>query len=107
MKQQRIDFPDYTAANQERDAERYEEKKKKDIYIVKTGSRYGAYIPAEEIPISLNCDKGEDFTHFIKRVDGFARERLKFVPKFRCVLNKGIEDHIRQQIIIQDLVKEK
>lgn len=106
-KEQRIDFPDYTAENQERDAQRHLEKQKKDVYIVKTSGRYGAFIPTEEIPLSSNCESGEEFTHFIKRVDRFVRYRLKVIPKFHCIINKGIEDHIKQQMIIQNLLKEK
>lgn len=104
-KQLRIDFPDYTAENQERDAERYAEKQKKDVYIVKVRGTYGAYIPQESLPVSLN-NNGLEFKDFVLGVKDMC-ERLKINPRFRCILNKGVEEYIQQQIVIQNLVKER
>ena len=105
MKQLRIDFPDYIAENQERDAERYAERQKKDVYIVKTLGKYGAYFTSEDL--SINSKDGEEFTHFIKRMEIFSINILRFKPKFHCVLNKGIEELLRQHIVIQKMLNDK
>ena len=106
-KEQRIDFPDYTAENQERDAEKYNEKQKKDVYIVKVQGTYGAYLPRESLPLSVNSNHGQKFTEFVMETKDFFEKELNIKPRFHCVLNKGIEENIQQQIIIQKLVKEK
>ena len=102
-KQLRFDFPDYTAENQERDAQRYEEKLKKDVYIVKVRGEYGAYIPQESLPLSLNSE-GRPFKDFILCIKEFCEERLEFKPRFRCIMNKGVEDYLISQIETQRLI---
>lgn len=104
-KQLRIDFPDYSAYNQERDAERYEEQQKKDVYIVKVRGTYGAYLPRESLPISVNSDYGDDLTSFYGKAKDFFENELNIKPKFHCVLNQGIEEHILKQIQIQKLLE--
>ena len=103
--EQRINFPDYTAENQERDAQRYLEKQKKDVYVVKTKGVYGVYFPTTKIPLSSHSEQGESFTKFITDVKEFCEEILKIKPKFHCVINKGIEDHIFQQMITKKLIE--
>lgn len=106
-KQTRIDFTDYTSENQERDAQKHAEKQKKDVYIVKVNGKYGAYLPRESLPLSLNSNHGQGFTEFVQETKKFFEDELKIKPRFRCVLNKGIEEHLKQQMIIQNLLKEK
>lgn len=106
-KQLRIDFPDYTAENQERDAERYAEKQKKDVYIVKVRGTYGAYLPRESLPLSVNSNHGQGFTEFVQETKDFFENKLHIKPRFRCILNKGVENFIYQQIVVQNLIKEK
>lgn len=103
MKQLKIDFPDYTAENQERDEQRYIEKQKKDVYIVKVRGTYGAYLPRESLPLSVNSNQGQGFTEFVQEVKTFFEDEMNIKPKFHCVLNKGIEDHIQQHIVINKL----
>ena len=103
MKQLRIDFPDYTADNQERDAKKYAEKQQKDIYIVKVRGTYGAYLPQDILPYSTHS-QGEGFIDFIKEVKSYCEEKLEIKPRFRCILNKGIEDYIQRQIEINKLL---
>lgn len=107
MKQLRIDFPDYTAENQERDERRYIEKQKKDVYIVKVKGTYGAYLPQNSLPLSLNSNRGQGFTEFIQETKDFFENELHIKPRFRCILNKGIEDYILKQIVVQNLIKER
>lgn len=104
MKQLRIDFPDHTAENQERDERRYIEKQKKDVYIVKVKGIYGAYLPRESLPLSVNSNRGQGFTEFIQETKDFFENELHIKPRFRCVLNKGIEEHILKQVQINKLL---
>lgn len=106
-KQLRIDFPDYTAENQERDAQKYAEKQKKDVYIVKVKGTYGAFLPRKSLPLSVNSNHGQGFTEFVQETKDFFENELNIKPRFRCILNKGIEDYIQQNIVIQNLVKER
>ena len=106
-KQLRIPFPDYTPENQERDAEKFSEAQKKDVYIVKVNGVYGAFLPRKICPISTNSHMGQSLADFVQDVNFLFKEELKelkIIPRFRCVLNKGIEDHLRQQIEIQRLL---
>ena len=103
IKELRIDFPDYTAQNQERDAQRNSEKQKKDVYIVKIKGNYGACMPDGDDFISYGNSKAKDLTEFYKVAHKYF-EKLGINPKFHCILNQGIEDFILQQIQIQKLL---
>jgi predicted ABC-class ATPase len=99
----RIDFPDYTAENQERDARRYLEKQKKDIYIVKVNGHYGAYMPDGDDFISYGNCKAKDLTEFYNVAHKYFKS-LKINHRFHCVHNKGIEDYILHQVALQKLL---
>lgn len=103
IKELRIDFPDYTADNQERDAKHYEEKQKKDVYIIKVRGNYGAYMPDGDDFISYGNSKAKDLTEFYKVAHKYF-EKLKIKPRFHCIHNQGIEEYILQQIQIQKLL---
>jgi hypothetical protein len=102
-KQQRIDFPDYTADNQERDAKRFEEWQKKDVYIVKIRGHYGAYMPDGNDFISYGNYEAKDLKEFYICAHAYF-EKLKIIPKLHCVHNQGIEDYILQQVQLQKLL---
>ena len=104
--EQRFDFPDYTAKNQEKDARKFEERQKKDIYLVKFKGVYGAYLPRQGGAVCYTGELGDDLTKFYEKAKAFYEE-LKIDPKFHVVLNRGIEEHIQQQIVIQNLLKER
>ena len=101
--EQRFDFPDYTAQNQERDAKRYEERQKKDVYIVKVKGNYGAYMPDGDDYISYGNHEAKDLTSFYKVAKPYF-EKLGIKPKFHCIHNQGIEDYILHQVQIQKLL---
>lgn len=103
MKELRINFPDYTADNQERDAKRFEERQKKDVYIVKIRGHYGAYMPDGDDYISYGNHDAKDLTEFYKHAHKYF-EKLGIKPKFHCIHNQGIEDYILQQVQIQKLL---
>jgi len=102
-KQLRIDFPDYTALNQERDAQRNAEKQKKDVYIVKVKGNYGACMPDGDDYISYGNYEAKDLTSFYKASRAYF-EKLGIIPKFHCIHNQGIEDYILHQVQIQKLL---
>lgn len=103
MKELRLDFPDYPADNQERDAQRHEEKQKKDVYIVKVRGTYGVYIP-DKRSLSSHSEQGESFKEFILSIHDLCENKLKFKPKFHYVINRGIEEHILEQLEIKKLL---
>lgn len=103
MKQLRIDFPDYTAKEQERDAQRYDRLSKKDIYIMRVDGVWGAFMPRDKCSISLTGKQGQELAPFILEAQDFFTEELNIKPNFHCVLNRGIEHHLRQQIIAQNI----
>lgn len=99
MTQSRIDFPDYPAKLQERDAERAERLKKTDVYVSRVDGVWNAIVPRKH-NIVINGLKGEDLTEFVKNVsDDLAEMNIK--PNFRCVRNQGIDAHFihNQQIL--------
>lgn len=101
--EKRIDFPDYTAQNQERDAQRNAEKQKKDVYIVKVKGNYGACMPDGDDYISYGNYEAKDLTSFYKASRAYF-EKLGIIPKFHCIHNQGIEDYILHQVAIQKLL---
>lgn len=103
MKELRIDFPDYTAENQERDARKFEERQKKDVYIVKIRGHYGAYMPDGNDFISYGNFDVKDLKEFYECSNRYFA-KLKIKPKFHCIHNQGIEDYILQQVQIQKLL---
>lgn len=103
-KQLRIDFPDYTSDNQERDAKRYEEQQKKDVYIVKVRGTYGAYLPDGDDNISYNNFQAKNLKDFYTAAKRFYN-KLKVEPRFHCILNQGIEEHILKHIQIHKLLE--
>lgn len=103
MKQLRIDFPDYTTENQERDAQRHAELQKKDVYIVKIRGHYGAYMPDGNDYISYGNFDAKNLKEFYE-CSNIYFAKLKIKPKFHCIHNQGIEDYILQQVQIQKLL---
>lgn len=92
-KQLRIDFPDYPAAEQERDAKRTEQLKKTDVYVSRVDGVWNAIIP-KKYNITINGLKGETLVTFVQNVsEDLAQFGIK--PHYRCVRNEGIEAHFR------------
>lgn len=98
-KQLRIDFPDYSAEEQERDAKRAERLKQSDVYLSKVDGVWNAIIPRKHNFI-INGIKGEVLIDFIESVSDELKE-MNMKPLFRCVENYGLDAHFRhcQQIL--------
>ena len=101
VKQLRIDFPDYPAEEQERDAERHKQLKEREIYVMKVDGAWGGYMPRPKCSLTFNAERGIEIGDFIKNLTT-ELEELNIKPRYRCVENYGIAEHIRQhQFIIK------
>lgn len=93
MSQQRMSFSDYSAEEQERDAERFKLRKSTEVYISRVDGVWSAVIPKKH-NIVIHGLKGEELVKFIQNVsEDLAEFGIK--PHFRCVQNAGLELHIR------------
>lgn len=66
-KQLRIDFPDYPAKQQERDAERAERLEKTDVYVSRVDGVWNALVP-REMNYVIHGENGEDLPKFCERL---------------------------------------
>lgn len=87
MKQLRIDFPDYSAEEQERDANRF---KPNEIYLSRVNGEWGAVMLRKYGAVVFNAGN----TPFIDFVQGIMEDYPDF--KLRCVKNFGINEKIAQ-----------
>ena len=104
MSEQRIPFPDYPASEQRRDFERFERLQQKEVYIMRVNGVWNAYLPRKKHPLSIPAERGEELAEFIKSLQEEFKE-LKIKPRFRCIRNKGVEDFIKQQLILHNLLR--
>ena len=101
-KQLRIDFPDYSAQQQEIDATRAERRQTKDIYVMRVNGDWGAVMPRPRHNVIFNADKGVDLIEFVENVrDDLVDLGIK--PRFHCVQNFGIESKIAEHQIVKRL----
>lgn len=100
-KQLRIDFPDYSAEEQERDAKRAERLKQSDVYLSKVDGVWNAIIPRRYNYV-INGHKGEELTQFCEGLVKSMAEDFNLKPVFHCIRNQGIDAHFRHnQAIIR------
>lgn len=99
MKQQRIDFPDYSAEQQEKDIANAERLKKTDVYVSRVDGVWNAIIDRKHA-IVISGKHGEDLINFVQNVIDELNE-FGIKPNFRCVLNSGLDAQFRhnQQIL--------
>lgn len=100
MKEQRLDFSDYSAKEQEQDAQRHEFNKgqyfKREIYVMRVNGDWGAVMPKRRYNVIFNADKGVELVEFVQKVKCDLEER-GIKPRFHCVQNFGIESKIAEQ----------
>ena len=104
-RQLRFDFPDYSAAQQERDVERSERLKQKDVYVMRVNGVWNAYLPRPHYPLAMTGHRGEELKDFIKGVKKSFEEEMHIKPHFHNIVNQGIEDYIKPQTIVQNLLE--
>lgn len=95
MKEQRINFPDYSAEEQDRDAKKAEKKNIKEIYVMRVNGDWGAVMPRARHNVIFNADKGVELVEFITNIKEDLQE-LGIKPRFHCVKNFGIECKIAE-----------
>lgn len=97
MKQQRLNFSDYTAEQQEDDAKSFWAKQRRpsDIYVMRVNGDWGAVMPREKHNVIFNADKGVELVEFVTNVKADLAE-LGLNPRFHCVQNFGIESKIAE-----------
>lgn len=96
MKQLRLNFSDYSAQEQERDAfGSLKSARPKDIYVMRVNGDWGAVLPRKRHNVIFNADKGVDLVEFIQNVKADLAE-LGLNVRFHCVQNFGIESKIAE-----------
>lgn len=105
-KQLRINFPDYSAQQQEIDATRAERRQTKDIYVMRVNGDWGAVMPRPRHNVIFNADKGVDLIEFVQNVRDDLLE-LGIKPRFHCVQNFGIESKIAEHQIVRRLFEKE
>lgn len=97
MKEQRLDFSDYPAKEQEQDvfSNLSKQNRPKDIYVMRVNGDWGAVLPRKKHNVIFNADKGVELVEFITNVKADLQD-LGITPRFHCVQNFGIESKIAE-----------
>jgi hypothetical protein len=94
-KQQRLNFSDYSARQQEIDAARSQRRQTTDVYVMRVNGDWGAVMPRKRHNVVFNADKGVELPEFVQNVRDDLVE-LGIKPRFHCVQNFGIECKIAE-----------
>lgn len=92
MKQLRINFPDYSTEEQERDVERFkylEKKYQPHAFILKVDGVYAHLILTGEKPLHKFYEGKDLFETYYELKEEYPRHKIK------CLMNKGLEDYLR------------
>ena len=92
--EQRLNFSDYSAREQEMDALRAERRKYTDVYMSKVDGVWHALIP-DDLDIIIKGKNGEDLTKFYERLVCKIDKDFKIKPHFRNIQNTGVDEYIR------------
>ena len=92
MKEQRINFPDYSTEEQERDVERFkllEKKYQPHAFILKVDGVYAHLILTGEKPLHKFYEGKDLFETYYELKEEYPQHKVK------CLMNKGLEDYLR------------
>lgn len=78
-----------------------------DVYVLRVRGHWSAYWPREKYPITVVGSKGEELISFINAMSDLFKKQFKIEPKFHNIRNKGIEDYIKEQLMILNLVNHR
>lgn len=106
MRYPRFDFKDYPANEQERDVQKAMRKGVKDVYILKVNGIWQAYMPRKVCPISVSANKNDSLNTFYESLKKTFEKEFKIKIRFRNIRNQGIEDYLKQQLIIHKLLNQ-
>ena len=97
MKEQWLNFSDYSAKQQEADAKAYQSKMTRptDIYVMRVNGDWGAVMPRQRHNVIFNADKGVELVEFVNNVKADLQD-LGLNVRFHCVQNMGIESKIAE-----------
>ena len=97
MKEQRLDFSDYSAKEQEQDAfgNLSKSARPSDIYVMRVNGDWGAVLPRKRHNVIFNADKGVELIEFVQNVKADLAD-LGLNVRFHCVQNFGIESKIAE-----------
>ena len=105
MKEQRLNFSDYTAEQQEADAARNNKEKPRlpfEVYVMRVNGEWSGVMPRAKHNIIFSPDSGVDLKEFVEDVQAdLAQFGIK--PKFRCVNNFGIAKEVLKAKMIEKL----
>lgn len=104
MEEQRLDFSDYPAKEQEKDvfSNLSKQNRPKDIYVMRVNGDWGAILPRKKHNVIFNADKGVELVEFITNVKADLQD-LGITPRFHCVQNFGIESKIAEHQCIRNM----
>ena len=105
IEEERIPFSDYTPAQQKRDVEKFEKLKLTDVYVMRVNGVWNGYMPDKDYPVAFTGKSGEELTSFIKGLKLKLEEKYNIKPNFHNIINKGVEDYLKQQMIVQKLLE--
>ena len=103
--QKRIPFPDYTPSQQERDVDKYKRRNSTDVYVMRVNGVWNGYIPDKDYPAAFTGKRGEELKDFISGLKQKLEEKYHIKPMFHNIINQGIEDYLKQQMIAQKLLE--
>lgn len=97
MEEQRLDFSDYPAKEQEKDvfSNLSKQNRPQDIYVMRVNGDWGAVLPRKRHNVIFNADKGVELIEFVQNVKEDLQD-LGINPRFHCVQNFGIESKIAE-----------
>lgn len=102
--EQRADFEDYPASEQERDYQRWLATQQKDVYVLRVSGIWNCFIADGKNPVSISGEFGQDLTDFIGEMKPKVIRLFKQKPKFHCIRNQGIEEYLRERVEINKLL---
>lgn len=94
MTQQRLNFPDYSAIEQEIDFRKYQRRQLTDVYVLRVNGIWNAVIPDEHNVFIAGKEK-EELEDFYKGIDKKIKS-FGIKPRYRCVQNYGLEEKATQ-----------
>ena len=89
-KQQRLNFPEYSAIEQEIDFNKHQRKQLTDVYVLRINGIWNAVIP-DKHNIFIAGKEREDLPEFYEGIDQKIKS-FGIKPRYRCVQNYGLEE---------------
>jgi hypothetical protein len=106
MKEQRLDFSDYSAKQQEADVRRNKIKEDKrlpfEVYVMRVNGEWSGVMPRAKHNIIFTPDNGVELKDFVEDVQKDLAE-IGIKPRFRCVNNFGMAKEVLKAKLIEKM----